>query len=52
MDVISLGVEVQTKGAAQSAQQLGQFTTATKGAAGAADTLEDQLRRSQAPLDR
>ncbi len=46
MDVISLGVEVQTKGAAQSAQQLGQFTSATKGAAGAADTLEDQLRRT------
>lgn len=44
MDVISLGVEVQTKGAAQSAQQLGQFTSATKGAARAADTLEDQLR--------
>lgn len=44
MDVISLGVEVQTKGAAQSAQQLGQFTNATKGAARAADTLEDQLR--------
>jgi hypothetical protein len=48
MDVISLGVEVQTKGAAQSAQQLGQFTSATKGAAGAADTLEDQLRRTDA----
>jgi lambda family phage tail tape measure protein len=46
MDVISLGVEVQTRGAAQSAQQLGQFTSATKGAAGAADTLEDQLRRT------
>jgi hypothetical protein len=46
MDVISLGVEVQTRGAAQSAQQLGQFTNATKGAARAADTLEDQLRRT------
>jgi hypothetical protein len=43
-DIVSLGVEVQTKGAAQSAQQLGQFTSATKGAAVAADNLEDQLR--------
>jgi hypothetical protein len=43
-DIVNLGVEVQTKGAAQSAQQLGQFTNATKGAARAADTLEDQLR--------
>lgn len=42
-DIVSLGVEVQTKGAAQSAQQLGQFTNATKGAAGAADNLENQL---------
>jgi hypothetical protein len=43
-DLVSLGVEVQTKGAAQSAQQLGQFQAAAKGAAGAADVLEDQLR--------
>ncbi len=43
-DIVNLGVEVQTKGAAQSAQQLGQFQNAAKGAAGAADTLEDQLR--------
>ena len=42
-DIISLGVEVQTKGAAQSAQQLGQFQNAAKGAAGSADKLEDQL---------
>jgi len=45
-DIVNLGVEVQTKGAAQSAQQLGQFQNAAKGAAGAADTLEDQLRRT------
>lgn len=43
-DLVTLGVEVQTKGAAQSAQQLGQFTTAAKGAAGASDTLDDQIR--------
>jgi len=42
-DIVSLGVEVQTKGAAQSAQQLGQFTSATKTAATAADNLGDQL---------
>lgn len=47
-DIVSLGVEVQTKGAAQSAQQLGQFTSATKGAAVAADKLEDQLRATSA----
>lgn len=47
-DIVSLGVEVQTKGAAQSAQQLGQFTNATKGAAVAADKLEDQLRSTSA----
>ncbi len=47
-DVVNLGVEVQTKGAAQSAQQLGQFTNAAKGAAGAADNLEDQLRATSA----
>lgn len=43
-DIVSLGVEVQTKGAAQSARQLGQFQNAARGAAGAADKLEDQLR--------
>ena len=43
-DIVSLGVEVQTKGAAQSAQQLGQFQNAAKGAAGSADKLEDQLK--------
>ena len=47
-DIVSLGVEVQTKGAAQSAQQLGQFQSAAKGAAGAADNLEDQLRATSA----
>lgn len=47
-DIVTLGVEVQTKGAAQSAQQLGQFTTAAKGAAGAADTLENQLNATAA----
>jgi len=47
-DIVNLGVEVQTKGAAQSAQQLGQFTNAAKGAAGAADNLEDQLRSTSA----
>lgn len=47
-DIVNLGVEVQTKGAAQSAQQLGQFQNAAKGAAGAADNLEDQLRSTSA----
>lgn len=47
-DVANLGVEVQTKGAAQSAQQLGQFSSAAKGAASAADSLEDQLRSTAA----
>lgn len=47
-DLIPLGVEFRTKGAAQSAQQLGQFTNATKGAATAADVLEDQLRATSA----
>lgn len=47
-DIVNLGVEVQTKGAAQSAQQLGQFQNAAKGAAGAADNLEDQLRATSA----
>lgn len=46
--LVTLGVEVETKGAAQSAQQLGQFTTAAKGAAGAADTLENQLNATAA----
>jgi len=47
-NLATLGVEVQTKGAAQSAQQLGQFTTAAKGAATAADTLENQLNATSA----
>ena len=46
--LVTLGVEVETKGAAQSAQQLGQFTNAAKGAAGAADTLENQLNATAA----
>lgn len=46
--LVTLGVEVQTKGAAQSAQQLGQFSSAAKGAAGAADTLENQLNATSA----
>lgn len=47
-DIVTLGVEVQTKGAAQSAQQLGQFTNAAKGAATAADRLENQLNATSA----
>ena len=47
-DLVTLGVEVQTKGAAQSAQQLGQFTNAAKGAATAADSLENQLNATSA----
>jgi lambda family phage tail tape measure protein len=47
-DIVTLGVEVQTKGAAQSAQQLGQFTNAAKGAATAADSLENQLNATAA----
>jgi lambda family phage tail tape measure protein len=47
-NLATLGVEVQTKGAAQSAQQLGQFTNAAKGAATAADTLENQLNATSA----
>jgi len=46
--LVTLGVEVQTKGAAQSAQQLGQFTNAAKGAATAADSLENQLNATSA----
>lgn len=52
MDVITLGVEVKTTGAAQSAQQLGQFTGAAQGAAGAADKLEDQLNAAAAAQTR
>jgi lambda family phage tail tape measure protein len=47
-NLATLGVEVQTKGAAQAAQQLGQFSSAAKGAAGAADTLENQLNATSA----
>lgn len=47
-DIVTLGVEVETKGAAQSAQQLGQFTNAAKGAATAADSLENQLNATSA----
>ena len=46
--LVTLGVEVETKGAAQSAQQLGQFTNAAKGAATAADSLENQLNATAA----
>ncbi len=51
-DIVNLGVEVQTKGAAQSAQQLGQFQNAAKGAAGAADNLEDQLNKTSGAQDK
>jgi len=46
--LVTLGVEVETKGAGQSAQQLGQFTNAAKGAATAADSLENQLNATSA----
>lgn len=46
--LVTLGVEVETKGASQSAQQLGQFTNAAKGAATAADSLENQLNATAA----
>lgn len=44
MELVTLGVEVKTTGSQQAAQQLGQFSTAAKGAAGSADALEDQIR--------
>ena len=43
MDLITLGVEVQTTGAAQAAQGLGTFQKAATGAAGAADQLENKV---------
>lgn len=46
--LVTLGLEVETKGAGQSAQQLGQFTNAAKGAATAADSLENQLNATSA----
>ena len=46
-DIVSLGVEIETRGAERARNSLGQFTSATKSAAGAADQLEDQLRRTQ-----
>ena len=45
MDLITLGVEVQTTGAAQAAQGLGSFQKAATGAAGAADDLEDKVKK-------
>jgi len=43
MDLITLGVEVQTTGSAQAAQGLGSFQKAAVGAAGAADQLENKV---------
>lgn len=42
-DLITLGVAVETKGAPQAAQELGAFQKSAKGAAGAADQLEDKI---------
>ena len=42
-DLITLGVAVQTKGGVQAAQDLGAFKNAAKGAAGAADELENKV---------
>ena len=43
MDLITLGVEVQTTGGAQAAQGLATFQKAATGAAGAADQLENKV---------
>ena len=43
VDLVTLGVEVQTTGSAQAAQGLGTFQKAATGAAGAADQLEDKV---------
>ena len=43
VDLITLGVEVQTVGGAQAAQGLGAFQKAAQGAAGAADQLENKV---------
>lgn len=48
MELVTLGVEVKTTGASAAAADLGKFTGAAKGAAGAADQFEDQLRRTAA----
>jgi hypothetical protein len=45
VDLVTLGVEVQTTGSAQAAQGLGTFQKAATGAATAADNLEDSVRQ-------
>jgi hypothetical protein len=48
VDLITLGVEVQTTGSAQAAQGLGAFQKAAQGAAKSADVLEDNIRQLNA----
>jgi hypothetical protein len=42
-DLVTLGVEVKTNGSTQAAQELGAFQKSAKGAAGAADELENKV---------
>ena len=51
-DIVSLGVEIQTKGAERARDSLGRFVKATKDAATAADQLEDQLNKTSGAQDR
>lgn len=48
VDLVTLGVEVQTTGSAQAAQGLGTFQKAAQGAAKSADVLEDNIRQLNA----
>jgi phage-related minor tail protein len=48
VDLITLGVEVQTTGGAQATQGLGAFQKAAQGAAKSADVLEDNIRQLNA----
>jgi hypothetical protein len=48
VDLITLGVEVQTTGSAQATQGLGAFQKAAQGAAKSADVLEDNIRQLNA----
>ena len=48
VDLVTLGVEVQTKGGVQAAQDLGTFQKAAQGAAKSADVLEDNIRQLSA----
>lgn len=51
-DVVTLGVEVKTTGAAQAGGELEKFSASAKKAAGASDQLEDMLRQQAAAQER